>query len=96
MLLFLIEHFQANMNTTYYENGSPKQSVEMDGNVMDGIFVEYYENAVIKTKGKYRKGLKDGTWKYYLPTGEFERKEKYKNGVLKKERMLDNIIDQIF
>ena len=96
MDLFLIHHFQANMNTIYYENGLPKQSVEMDGNVMDGIFVEYYDNGVIKTKGKYNKGLKDGTWKYYLPNGVFDRKEKYKEGVLKSEGLLNQLMDVIF
>ena len=96
MDLFLIQHFQANMNTIYYENGLPKQAVEMDGSVMDGIFVEYYDNGVIKTKGKYNKGLKDGTWKYYLPNGVFDRKEKYKDGVIKSDGLLNQLIDVIF
>jgi hypothetical protein len=96
MDLFLIQHFQANMNTTYYENGLPKQAVEMDGSVMDGIFVEYYDNGVIKTKGKYNKGLKDGTWKYYLPNGVFDRKEKYKDGVIKSDGLLNQLMDVIF
>lgn len=96
MDLFLIQHFQANMNTIYYENGLPKQAVEMDGSVMDGIFVEYYDNGVIKTKGKYNKGLKDGTWKYYLPNGVFDRKEKYKDGVIKSDGLLNQLMDVIF
>jgi hypothetical protein len=96
MDLFLIQHFQANMNTIYYENGLPKQAVEMDGSVMDGILVEYYDNGVIKTKGKYNKGLKDGTWKYYLPNGVFDRKEKYKDGVIKSDGLLNQLIDVIF
>ena len=96
MDLFLIQHFQANMNTIYYENGLPKQAVEMDGSVMDGIFVEYYDNGVIKTKGKYNKGLKDGTWKYYLPNSVFDRKEKYKDGVIKSDGLLNQLIDVIF
>lgn len=96
MDLFLIQHFQANMNTIYYENGLAKQAVEMDGSVMDGIFVEYYDNGVIKTKGKYNKGLKDGTWKYYLPNGVFDRKEKYKDGVIKSDGLLNQLIDVIF
>jgi hypothetical protein len=96
MDLFLIQHFQANMNTIYYENGLPKQAVEMDGSVVDGIFVEYYDNGVIKTKGKYNKGLKDGTWKYYLPNGVFDRKEKYKDGVIKSDGLLNQLIDVIF
>ncbi len=96
MDLFLIQHFQANMNTIYYENGLPKQAVEMDGSVMDGIFVEYYDNGVIKTKGKYNKGLKDGTWKYYLPNGVFDRKEKYNDGVIKSDGLLNQLMDVIF
>lgn len=91
MDLFLIKNFQDNMNTTYYENGNPRISVEMEGTVMDGAYIEYYENRVIKAKGRYRKGIKDGTWKYYKPSGEFDYKEKYKDGVLKR-----NLLDKLF
>lgn len=89
--LFLIKNFQDNMNTSYYDNGNPKNSVEMDGTIMDGAYIEYYENGVIKVKGRYTKGIKDGTWKYYKPNGEFDYKEKYKEGILKR-----NLLDKLF
>lgn len=91
MDLFLIKNFQDNMNTTYYENGNPKVSMEMDGKVMDGAYIEYYENAVIRIKGRFRSGQKQGTWKYYKPNGEFDYKEKYNNGVLKKANLLERL-----
>ncbi len=91
MDLFLIKNFQDNMNTTYYENGNPKVSMEMDGQVMDGAYIEYYENAVIKVKGRYKNGIKEGTWKYYKPNGNFDYKEKYKDGVLKKLNLLERL-----
>ncbi len=91
MDLFLIKNFQDNMNTTYYENGNPKVSMEMDGKVMDGAYIEYYENAVIKVKGRFKNGIKQGTWKYYKPNGEFDYKEKYNDGVLKKPNLLERI-----
>ena len=91
MDLFLIKNFQDNMNTTYYENGNPKVSMEMDGKVMDGAYIEYYENAVIKVKGRFKNGIKQGTWKYYKPNGEFDYKEKYNDGVLKKPNLLERL-----
>ncbi len=91
MDLFLIKNFQDNMNTTYYENGNPKVSMEMDGKVMDGAYIEYYENAVIKVKGRFKNGIKQGTWKYYKPNGEFDYKEKYNDGVLKKANLLERL-----
>ena len=92
MDLFLIQNFQNNMNTTYWENGNPRISAEMDGNLMDGVYAEYYENAVIRIKGKYRNGLKQGTWKYYKPDGSFDRKEKYIDGALKKQGFLERVL----
>ena len=91
MDLFLIQNFQGDMNTSYFENGNPRVSVEMDGTIMDGVYVEYYENAVISIKGRYRSGQKHGTWKYYKPNGEFDYKEKYNNGELKKQNLLDRL-----
>jgi hypothetical protein len=91
MDLFLIKNFQDNMNTTYYENGNPKVSMEMDGKIMDGAYIEYYENAIIRIKGRYKNGIKQGTWKYYKPNGEFDYKEKYNDGVLKKQNLLERI-----
>lgn len=91
MDLFLIKNFQDNMNTTYYENGNPKVSVELDGKIMDGAYIEYYENAVIRIKGRFRSGQKHGTWKYYKPNGEFDYKEKYNNGELKKQNLLERL-----
>jgi hypothetical protein len=91
MDLFLIKNFQDNMNTTYYENGNPRVSMEMDGKIMDGAYIEYYENAIISVKGRYKNGIKQGTWKYYKPNGEFDYKEKYNDGVLKKPNLLERI-----
>jgi len=91
MDLFLVKHFQGNLNTQYYENGNPKSSAEMDGKTMDGLYIEYYENAMIKVKGRYRNGLKHGTWKYYKPDGSLDYKEKYIDGVLKRENLLERL-----
>jgi len=85
MDLFIIYHFQNNMNNTFYENGNIKSSTEMEGIVADGSHIEYFENSVIKTKGRYKKGLKEGTWKTYKPNGELETKVPYKNGEPLKE-----------
>jgi hypothetical protein len=92
MDLFLIQNFQGNMNTSYYENGNPRVSVEMDGTVMDGVYVEYYENGVIRIRGKYRNGQKQGTWKYYKTDGSYDRKEKYIDGVLKSQGLLERVL----
>ena len=92
MDLFLIQNFQGNMNTSYYENGNPRVSAEMEGTVMDGVYVEYYENGVIKLKGKYRNGVKQGTWKYYKADGSYDRKEKYIDGALKKQGLLERVL----
>lgn len=89
--LFLIRNFQDNMNTSYYDNGNPHVSVEMDGTVMDGAYIEFYDNGIIKTKGRYKNGLKDGTWKYYKTNGDYDYKEKYKDGELKK-----NLLQRLF
>ncbi len=91
--LFLINHFQNNMNTTYYENGHARTVTEMDGTIADGAYMEYYQNGVIKVKGRYNKGLKTGTWKYYKPNGEFESKEKYEQGTLKRRNLLQRLFD---
>lgn len=91
MDLFLIRNFQDNMNTTYYENGNPKVSMEMEGKVMDGIYVEYYENRVVKLKGRYRMGKKDGTWKYYKPDGDLDYREKYIDGELRKQNLFQRL-----
>ena len=92
MDLFLIQNFQGNMNTSYYENGNPRVSVEMEGTVMDGVYVEYYENGVIRIRGKYRNGQKQGTWKYYKTDGSYDRKEKYIDGVLKSQGLLERVL----
>lgn len=89
--LFIIRNFLDNMNTSYYESGSPRLSVEMDGQVMDGAYIEYYENGVVKAKGRYNKGIKDGTWKYYKPDGQLDYKEKFKDGILRR-----SLLDKIF
>lgn len=89
--LFLIANFQNNLNCTYYDNGQIKTATEMDGNTIDGAYMEYYENGIIKTKGRYRKGIKDGTWKHYKPDGEFDYKEKYINGELKKAGFFERL-----
>jgi hypothetical protein len=92
MDLFLIQNFQGNMNTSYYENGNPRVSVEMEGTVMDGVYVEYYENGVIRIRGKYRNGQKQGTWKYYKTDGSYDRKEKYIDGALKSQGLLERVL----
>ncbi len=88
---FYARNFSNNMHTTYYENGNPKTSAEMDGTMMDGVYMDYYENGIIKTKGKYKNGLKNGTWRYYKPDGDFDHKEKYINGELKKPNLLEKL-----
>ncbi len=88
---FYIRNFSDNMHTTYYDNGNPKVSMELDENVMDGVYIEYYDNRVIKVKGKYRNGIKNGTWRYYKPDGSFDYKEKYINGELKKPNLIERI-----
>jgi hypothetical protein len=93
--LFYIRNFRNNMNTTYYENGNPKTSVELDGTVMDGVYLDYYESGVIKTKGRYKKGVKDGTWRYYKPNGDFDFKEKYIDGAVKKPNLLEKIFGHV-
>lgn len=85
MDLFIIYHFQNNMNNIFYENGNIKSSMEMDGIIADGSFIEYFENGIIKTKGRYKKGVKEGTWKTYKSNGEQESKIPYKNGEPLKE-----------
>lgn len=92
MDLFLIQNFQGNMNTSYYENGNPRVSAEMEGTVMDGVYVEYYENGVIRIRGKYRNGIKQGTWKYYKTDGSYDRKEKYIDGALKTQGLLERVL----
>ena len=92
MDLFLIQNFQGNMNTSYYENGNPRVSAEMDGSIMDGIYAEYYENRIVKVRGRYRNGLKQGTWKYYKTDGTFDYKEKYIDGTLKKQGFFDRVL----
>ncbi|MDP2176678.1 MAG: DUF3352 domain-containing protein [Bacteroidota bacterium] len=74
--LFIVLNFNQNLNNTYYENGQVKTSVEMEGKMMDGSYIEYYENGVIKVKGQYKKGVKHGTWKFYSPAGILESKQK--------------------
>jgi hypothetical protein len=74
--LFIVLNFNQNLNNTYYENGQVKTSVEMEGNLMDGSYIEYYESGVIKVKGQYKKGVKHGTWKFYSPAGILESKQK--------------------
>ncbi len=91
MDLFLIQNFQQNMNTVYYENGNPRLVVEMDKAEMDGVYMEYYENAIIKVKGRYSKGKKSGTWKYYKADGSFDYKEKYLEDGVKKKNILERI-----
>ncbi|MES2618883.1 MAG: DUF3352 domain-containing protein [Bacteroidota bacterium] len=91
MDLFIINHFQGNMNTVYFDNGKAHTVTEMNGTIADGVFIEYYENGTIKMKGRYTKGLKNGTWKYYQPDGTFERKEKYINGEMKKQGLFDRL-----
>jgi antitoxin component YwqK of YwqJK toxin-antitoxin module len=88
---FYIRNFSNNMHTVYYENGHSKTSVEMDGNTMDGVYLDYYENGVIKTKGRYRNGVKNGTWRYYKPDGSFDYKEKYIHGELKKQNFFEKL-----
>jgi hypothetical protein len=89
--LFIINHFQGNMNTVYYDNGQVHTVTEMDGTIADGAFMEYYENGVIKVKGRYNKGLRNGTWKYYNPDGSYQSKEKYEKGELKKQNLLERL-----
>jgi len=89
--LFYIRNFSNNMNTTYYENGKAKVSAELDGTIMDGVYLEYYETGIIKIKGKYKKGIKNGTWRYYKPDGNFDYKEKYINGEIKKQNLLEKL-----
>jgi hypothetical protein len=74
--LFIVLNFNQNLNNTYYENGQIKTSVEMEGKLMDGSYIEYYENGVIKVKGQYKKGVKHGIWKFYSPSGILESKQK--------------------
>jgi antitoxin component YwqK of YwqJK toxin-antitoxin module len=89
---FLIKNFQGNLNTKYYPNGNPKASIEMDGNVRDGVYVEFYENGTASVKGKYKDGLKHGLWKYYNPDGSFKNKERYVNGELTKQNLIERIL----
>ncbi|MDI1233990.1 MAG: DUF3352 domain-containing protein [bacterium] len=89
--LFLINHFQNNMNTVYFDNGRAHTVTEMDGVIADGAFMEYFENGVIKVKGRYSKGLKSGTWKYYNSDGSYQNKEKYENGEIKRQSLLERI-----
>jgi hypothetical protein len=77
--LFIVSNFQDNMNNTYYESGQVKTSVEMEGKMMDGAYIEYYENGIVKVKGQYKKGVKTGTWKYYSPNGVIEKRDKPNN-----------------
>lgn len=88
---FLVKHFQNNMRTVYYENGTARIAAEMDGNVLDGVYAEYYENGTIKLKGRYKNGMKNGTWKYYKSDGALDYKEKYIEGELKKPGVLERI-----
>lgn len=74
--LFIVLNFNQSLNNTYYENGQVKTSVEMEGKIMDGSYIEYYENGIIKVKGQYKKGVKHGTWKFYSPAGILESKQK--------------------
>jgi antitoxin component YwqK of YwqJK toxin-antitoxin module len=67
------------MSNTYYESGQVKTSVEMEGKLMDGAYIEYYENGIVKVKGQYKKGVKTGTWKYYSPNGVIEKRDKPNN-----------------
>jgi hypothetical protein len=88
---FYIKNFSNNMHTTYYDNGNPKTSAELDEGTMDGVYLDYYEHGGIKTKGKYRNGIKTGTWRYYKPDGSFDYKEKYINGEVKKPNLLERL-----
>lgn len=89
--LFLIRHFQNNMNTQVYENGKPRVTAEMSGNIYHGAYAEYYENGVLKVRGKYKNGVKNGIWKYYKPDGTFDYKEKYVEGMLKRRGLLERV-----
>jgi hypothetical protein len=77
--LFIVSNFQDNMSNAYYESGQVKTSVEMEGKLMDGAYIEYYENGIVKVKGQYKKGVKTGTWKYYSPNGVLEKRDKPSN-----------------
>ncbi len=89
--LFIINHFQNNMNTVYFDNGVPHTITEMDGTIADGAYIEYYENGLPKVKGRFNRGLKNGTWKYYRLDGSYDYKEKYENGELKKQNLLQRL-----
>ncbi|MEZ4805437.1 MAG: DUF3352 domain-containing protein [Bacteroidia bacterium] len=51
---FLIKNFQGNLNTKYYPNGNPKASIEMDGKVRDGVYIEFYENGTASVRASTR------------------------------------------
>ncbi len=91
---FYVKNFSNNMHTIFYDNGNQRTSVELDGNTMDGVYLEYYENGVIKIKGKYRNGIKQGTWRYFKPNGELDYKEKYIDGQLKKQNLLERLFGE--
>jgi hypothetical protein len=95
MDLFIIEHFNQNMNTEFYDNGNPKVVYEMEGKQKDGMYMEYYENRVIKVKGRYKDGKRDGTWKYYHTDGKYDYKEKYIEGELKKRNLFEKLWDKV-
>jgi hypothetical protein len=92
--LFIISNFQQNLNNTYFEDGQIKTSVEMEGNIMDGSYIEYYQTGVIKVKGLYKKGQKYGTWKYYTPNGTLESKQKMNQSDGEKKSFWDKLFGE--
>ena len=59
--------------TSYFQNGTIKETCRFKRGVKHGRERIYYENGNLKASGKYINGLRDGKWTTYTENGEIDR-----------------------
>lgn len=61
------------------------------GKFLDGAYVSFHSNGQLLEKGAFKLGVKTGTWLKWNDQGKIVRQSIYKNGVLKKERIFNDL-----
>lgn len=66
----------------FYQSGNLLRQYQLQGETLNGSFIEYYADATAYISGQFRNGAQIGTWQFFTPHTKLLKTMTYRNNAL--------------